>query len=125
MGTKEEKRAALQAERDDQVFYRTLQLDLAKVGPPDSASPSTSTTVGRPEREQTKTRRSGRPRSSRPERSSRKDGRSTRTQRNSQRGGQQQKEVVQNFFRHLLHQGGSGPSERGPSSSSRSSRSQR
>jgi len=111
--TKEEKRAALQAERDDQVFYRTLQLDLEKVGPPDSSSPSTtavpSTRTHEPSKTSSRKRREGAGASRHSTRPSSRHSKSTRP---SQRGGQQQKEVVQNFFRHLLHQGGSPSSDR-------------
>merc|ERR1711879_312893 len=75
-------------------------------------------------RDQLKTRKTARDRPRRSERSrdskSRASSSRTSTRQSQSRGGQQQKDVVQNFFRHLLHQGS--PSEQRASRSSRGSR---
>lgn len=92
---KVQKRETLQAERDDQVFYRQIMMDLDKVAPSGGKDSGGSESRSRdPEpRKERKPRVDPRKRDKKPRRSEKG------------RGGTQQKEVVQNFFRHLLHQG--------------------
>merc|ERR1712061_399418 len=118
---------------------RTLEIDLEKVGPPtDGSSKASSPAVPREQLKtvrfhknipplttindlvDSKSRKSVRDRE-RSTRASRAEGRKSTRRQTSNRGGQQQKDVVQNFFRHLLHQGSPGDSQR----SSRSARASR
>merc|ERR1719461_1676796 len=97
---KNQKRAKLQAEPDDQVFYRSFMMDLEKAG--GSVGKESSAKAPRDSE-----RGSGitpkRPKASRPVRPSNK----SKPRRSAKGpGSTQQKEVVQNFFRHLLHNGG-------------------
>jgi len=102
---KTQKREALSAERDDQVFYRQIMMDLDKAGP--AENPKASATLTRAKTEQIRPKANRQ--SSRGDRDRRAaGGRQERKSRRGDargRGGTQQKEVVQNFFRHLLHQG--------------------
>jgi len=108
---KNQKRAKLQAEPDDQVFYRSFMMDLEKAG--GSVGKESSTKAPR-DSERVSGITPKRPKASRPVRPSNK----TKPRRSAKgTGSTQQKEVVQNFFRHLLHNGGEKSGARRPRNS--------
>jgi len=103
----------LQAERDDQIFYREIMKDLGEPSKPSDKK------TDQPSITRSKTEMPRKPR--RGESGRDKRGRqSTRRSTKGPSGGTQQKEVVQNFFRHLLHSGNNESGRTGASSSRRS-----